>query len=436
MKIQCRPMRRVIFTALLVQTTIVLGNANIHSEIETELAAGLTKSELQKADILIKFDVRGDLPADVRYTFIPKLVLAIDSELYIDDPDESNYSKFNGPLLADRYGLMELSEAYVDFDGRKGYWRVGKQQVVWGQADGLKVLDVVNPQDLREFNLSDFEDSRIPLWMINAEFNVTDDSSLQWLLIPDATYSNLADEGTPYFITSSKYRPAVSTSTFPLVLNEVERPDMAVELGARYRLFYAGWDLTFNYLRHRQDIPVIYRRLNGGELYISPIYERNHLFGATASNAFGNWVIRMEAGYSTDTYQLRDSLRDDGIANTPEVSSVVGLDYRGFSDWFLSYQWFQSRLLEYDADIIRNRQRMQHTLLLRRSLLNETLESELFSLYSNEDRDGQIRVKISYLVSDQTRAWLGIDMFYGDSDGQFGQFNNADRLVLGMAINF
>jgi hypothetical protein len=144
----------------------------------------------------------------------------------------------------------------------------------------------------------------------------------------------------------------------------------------------------------------------------------------------------MEVGYSTDTYQLRSDLQNDGIANTPEVSSVVGLDYRGFSDWFLSYQWFQSKLLDYDGYIVRNRQRMQHTLLLRRFLLNETLELELFSLYSDEDQDGQVRAKVSYLISDELRAWFGIDTFYGDIDGQFGQFNNTDRFVLGVAMSF
>ncbi|MFP6846416.1 MAG: DUF1302 family protein [Thalassolituus sp.] len=436
MSIQSALSQLLILIGMSTQVTIAFADASISSEVETELALGQADSDLQKVDVAIKFDIGGNLANDIRYTFIPRLLMAIDSELYIDDPDERNYSKGNGPLWANRHGLIEISEAYVDFEAWKGYWRLGKQQVVWGQADGLKVLDVVNPQDLREFNLDDVEDSRIPLWMLNAEFDVTDDSSLQWVLIPDATYSNLADAGTPYFMTSSKYRPDANSAPFPVVVNKAVRPDTALDVGARYRLFLAGWDLTFNYLRHYQDVPVIYRRLRAGKLEVSPVYERNHLLGATASNAFGDWVVRMEVGYSTDTYQLRSDLQNDGIANTPEVSSVVGLDYRGFSDWFLSYQWFQSKLLDYDGYIVRNRQRMQHTLLLRRFLLNETLELELFSLYSDEDQDGQVRAKVSYLISDELRAWFGIDTFYGDIDGQFGQFNNTDRFVLGVAMSF
>jgi len=50
----------------------------------------------------------------------------------------------------------ELREFYLETDWGKSYFTFGKQQVVWGKADGLKVLDVVNPQSFREFILEDF----------------------------------------------------------------------------------------------------------------------------------------------------------------------------------------------------------------------------------------------------------------------------------------
>lgn len=425
-----------IYAVVWSGAAFAFSDIEINTEIEVEFDIGLTDSELQNANTTIKPEISGDLAPSIRYTLIPKLVAAADSKLYVDDPDESNYSTFNGPLASNHHGLLELAEAYLDFAAWDGYWRLGKQQVVWGQADGLKVLDVVNPQDYREFNLDEFEDSRIALWMMNVEFNTSEDSTLQLLIIPDATYSKLADVGTPYYITSSKYRPALSAAPLPVMIHEVERPVNEVEFGARYRLFYSGWDLTLNYLNHRQDIPVNYLRLGSGQIDVVPVYEPSQLYGATASNAFGDWVVRMEAGYSTETYHVRNSLQEDGIANTPEISSVLGLDYRGFTDWFLSYQWFQSTLLEYEDDIVRQQQRMQHTLLIRRSLMNETLEIELFMLYSDEDQDGQVRSQLVYQATDTMRVWGGVDIFYGDLDGLFGQFDDTDRLVLGVEFGF
>jgi len=72
-----------------------------------------------------------------------------------------------------------LREAYVD--GTVDDWsiRAGKQQVVWGTADGMKLLDMINPTDYSEMAQNQMEDSRIPVWMINAETTNADGSEFQ-----------------------------------------------------------------------------------------------------------------------------------------------------------------------------------------------------------------------------------------------------------------
>lgn len=61
-----------------------------------------------------------------------------------------------------------LRELYLDTRSGPIQWRVGKQQTVWGTADGMKLLDILNPTDFREFVQNTMEDSRIPVWMIKA----------------------------------------------------------------------------------------------------------------------------------------------------------------------------------------------------------------------------------------------------------------------------
>jgi len=72
-----------------------------------------------------------------------------------------------------------LREAYVDME--QGDWsiRAGKQQVVWGTADGMKLLDMINPSDYGEMAQNQMEDSRIPVWMVNAETTNADGSEFQ-----------------------------------------------------------------------------------------------------------------------------------------------------------------------------------------------------------------------------------------------------------------
>lgn len=52
--------------------------------------------------------------------------------------------------------------------------RIGKQQVVWGEADLFRSLDVVNPLDLTQsgFVGEDFADFRQPLWIAKALYNL------------------------------------------------------------------------------------------------------------------------------------------------------------------------------------------------------------------------------------------------------------------------
>ena len=51
--------------------------------------------------------------------------------------------------------------------------RIGKQQVVWGEADLFRSLDIVNPLDIRQngFVGEDFADIRQPLWIAKFLYN-------------------------------------------------------------------------------------------------------------------------------------------------------------------------------------------------------------------------------------------------------------------------
>ncbi|MBF0281730.1 MAG: hypothetical protein HQM07_04100, partial [Zetaproteobacteria bacterium] len=60
----------------------------------------------------------------------------------------------------------EAKEAYLLYHANDYDLRIGMQQIIWGKTDGLRMLDVVNPLDMREFVLDDFLDSRIGVWAI------------------------------------------------------------------------------------------------------------------------------------------------------------------------------------------------------------------------------------------------------------------------------
>lgn len=84
-----------------------------------------------------------------------------------------------------------LRELYTDIAvGDNLSLRLGKQTVVWGKADGVKFLDVINPTDFRHWGQDKMEDSTIPLWMINAEYAINDNSSFQMIYVPQVNVTN------------------------------------------------------------------------------------------------------------------------------------------------------------------------------------------------------------------------------------------------------
>ena len=78
-----------------------------------------------------------------------------------------------------------LRELYIDTsvgEDEDVSLRIGKQQVVWGTADGMKLLDILNPTDYREMAQNSMDESRIPVWMLNAETDLENGANVQMVL--------------------------------------------------------------------------------------------------------------------------------------------------------------------------------------------------------------------------------------------------------------
>jgi len=64
-----------------------------------------------------------------------------------------------------------LSEAHVTYAKNDWFLRAGKQVVVWGEADGFRLMDQINPIDQRRGVANvNFENVVIPVWLLRAEY--------------------------------------------------------------------------------------------------------------------------------------------------------------------------------------------------------------------------------------------------------------------------
>ena len=376
-----------------------------------------------------------------RLTGLARLRFQPEAGMRPSDMERGSYDPVSKPVLIGDNAELELRELYYERPAGDWYLTLGKQQVVWGKADGLKVLDVVNPQSFREFTLEGFEQSRIPLWTVNAE-RPLGDWTLQLLWIPDKTYHALPKQDATYAFTSSRLVPQVPPGVTARLLDP-ERPDSDLadsDAGLRLTSFLGGWDLSLNYLYQYYNLPAFHQRLIPGltpVVEVTPRYHRTHLLGGTFSRALGDWVVRGELGYFSDRFFLTSDPTDaDGIANSKELSYVLGLDWSGSKETFFSVQLFQSWLPDHADGFTRPDLDSSFTFLVRREFWNDTLTTEVLWITNIHDGDGLVRPKVSYDLDDAISVWAGLDIFYGDRNGLFGQFDDNDRLLLGLELGF
>ena len=404
----------------------------------TEGALELNSGEGQKLEASLEPMVELAFDEGLRFTASGRFRGDALDELEPGKPSQTTTSPASRRFRFSEDTEAELREFYLELPTDAAYFIVGKQQTVWGQADGLKVLDVVNPQDFREFILDDFEDSRIPLWTFKAEVPIGDVlAELVW--IPDTTYHDIPEDDATFAFRSRSVVPQALPGT-TIVENDPDRPDEFVgdsDVGVRLSAFVGGWDVSFAYLYQYDDFQVPFQdRSAAPTIVVEPEFERTHLIGGTFSNAFGDFVVRGETALSTSRHFVTTDPSDpDGIEEAPNLNYVLGLDWYGLSNTLISGQLFQDIILKDTSGVTRDRTETTITLFARRSMVNDRLELSLEYLQGLNLGDGLVRPEVRYDLTDAVTVWGGADVFYGSSRGLFGQFDSRDRVVVGVDVN-
>lgn len=341
-------------------------------------------------------------------------------------------------------------QAFVEGKAGPVDLKLGLQQVVWGQADGLRILDVVNPLDYREFILEDFLDSRRPLWMARGDLPLGE-GTLQLLWIPYFAPGRQPGEekefglGPVYGLGLLQRSP--SASPVPQGRFEIaptERPATTLgnsQVGVRYQQSLGGWDLTGNYFRGWEDLPTPFLGLPTqtsppGTVLFEPRHVRREVLGGTAATARGPVVFRFEAGWNLRRpvalapQALLDGSAPDGFGQATQFSGVVGVDY-SVKPWLsVSGQYFLQETFERQERLLLPRTSHLVSLYWRAQFFRERFRPELFLLVGLHERQSMIRPRLTRLLGDHFSISFGADLLGGTARTPFGAFADRDRLVL------
>ena len=372
--------------------------------------------------------------------------------------------------IDDTWSLTLEGRAHIDPVGRLGYpqrlWldprqalldgRIGKvdlklglQQVVWGQADGLRVLDVINPLDYREFILEDFLDSRRPLWMARGDMPMGG-GTIQLLWIPYFAPGRIPTGNDEFSLSRLAINGPSAPTDIPGRVPSTEllptrRPAYRLgssQAGLRYSRTLGSWDLTANYFKGWEDLPTPYYSgprpgpTGSLSLLVEPRHERKEVFGGTAANSFGAFVLRMEAGVSrnrpvaVDVNDISSSSLPTGYARLDQFSGVVGLDYSARPWLWLSGQYFLQTTIGGNLPLALPRQNHLVSFYVRTNFQRDTLRPELFILTGLNERQYMFRPRLVKSLNDHWSIGLGLDLLGGDRRNLFGSFGQRDRTVI------
>ncbi len=389
---------------------------------------------------------------------------------YKDDPKWE--SKTNKKLKYPEK-LQWLRECYLDILTDRLDLRLGKQQVVWGTADGVRILDMVNPLDYREWTLKDYIDSRIPLWMLNAEGKLLMNGQLQLLLIPDYEANYYPPSGAPFTLRTVRIG-AEQVNTLTTIGQTTATIDQKpahnfknTKIGLRWRNIIEGhaFEYTLNYLNtydFASSAYSIYNRTGTPNLQLTRRAEKIQVFGGTFSKSITEgilipglakgWTLRGEFAYvksgAMNIGTDKTIKTANGTVDVDQYNYVLGFDKSFFSNWQFSFQFIQmwaKAKEDYDKSLYTllngatrgplDKCETILTLMLATDFLHERLKPQALILYG-DDNDWRISPKVSYEISDQWLATAGLNIFEGKEQHLNGQFDKNDQVFVELKYTF
>ena len=331
------------------------------------------------------------------------------------------------------YGLRE---AYIDLYFNSMDIRVGKQQIIWGKADGVFITDVVSPKDLREFLLPEFEEIRMGITSLKLDYYMGN-HTLELVWVPEFVPTQYPDRESIWFPNMIPDFAHIDNSQ-----KDVEPSLENSEIFAKYSLLSSTFDLELMGGYMWDDDPAMHmERFMDPQtqmldsLVIHPQHHRISLAGGSFSTEIEGFVIRGEGAFYDDKYFIVNDLSNpDGTITKDYAHYLLGVDFIvGSAN--VSTQFIQETVFDHEDNMQQEEITNTMTFLVKDDFFNNKLTLEFFMYYGFENQDALIRPKATYEVARGVNLITGANLFTG-TEGRFGQYNQNDMVYFKLKYDF
>lgn len=326
-----------------------------------------------------------------------------------------------------------LNELFIQRSFDQHSVKLGRQTIVWGEADGNSVLDVINTTEIRDLSIVNIEDARL-----GQQFLVWDwfgDKAI-W-----SNFINLYPEFNPAIKPGS---PLFQPLPFRQV--DLDRDKVLYEVGSQYRWTTTGSDFAVmaaylyeNQLRY--DFPPV--------LFTAgiPIENDYWLLGVSANRAIDKLLLVADVAYSkgviADTFNPTNPFDLPSRHNNDRLATSMGLEYGLTALQQLSFSIRAETYLDQDF-LEKGKAPANH------QLVNDNVFGNYLFRYSYSSSSGDTSLSSTIqrdLEGDFFLASVGLNKIVNDNWSWFNQlvFVNAeglgptfldDDLRLELTVNF
>ncbi len=301
--------------------------------------------------------------------------------------------------------------------------KIGRQIVVWGKSDNIRVTDILNPLDNRLPGMVDIKYRRLPVTMTKLDYYVGD-WNLSSIMIHEVRFSKNPVYNSDFFPGESPAPPEESPGL------SLDNQQYALALNG----IFSGWDLSLYAAYVFDERAHIVQQVWGAEL----IHNRVFMAGATANIAFGNWLLKGETAWFDG--QEYANLPDKDFSR---LDYMGGIEYTGFSETVLSFEIVNRHIVDFDEQLslspdIAQEDSIQNVAKLVRDFENDTVQLKIIlSVFGAHGEDGMFeRFQLDYDLTDSITLTGGV-IFYQSADrGGLSSIEENDRIFTELLYSF
>lgn len=333
-------------------------------------------------------------------------------------------------ILKDLNGF-ELREAYFDYTEKHWSLRAGRQLIIWGAADGMRITDLVSPMDMTEFLARDYDDIRMPVEALKFQY-FTGVMKLELVYVPVfKSFILPKNSKNPWSMSMSP------PSNMQMVMLPEQTPEFTLknsEFGGRLTFNLPGIDFSLAGLHTFNKMPVLTKSVDATHLYIQPEYHRMTFIGGDFSKPLGQFVIRGEVAFNINKKLINNQV-PSRLYDCNTLNALLGIDWYASNNWMLSSQISNETIFDYKNDLEQEENTSLLTLNISKDLLNNTLKLSDF-IYTDLNNGGFFnRFSADYSLSDQIHILAGYDHFQGDK-GMFGAYKDNSEVWVKAKYSF